>query len=64
MDKEQKPYDFINDYRELPVKKRVSLIMIAKKLLLQQKEYNALLADSTAFSFSLEDKKITRDDNR
>jgi len=41
-----KPYDFQKDYKKLPVKKRVSLIKIARKLLIQQKENNALLDDT------------------
>jgi len=41
-----KPYDFEGEYKKLPVIKRVSLIKIARKLLNQQKENNALLADT------------------
>jgi hypothetical protein len=41
--KVRKPYDFGKDYKALPVKKRVSLIKIARTLLNQQKENNALL---------------------
>jgi hypothetical protein len=36
--KKGKPYDFENDYKALPVKKRLRLIMIAKTLLKVQKE--------------------------
>jgi hypothetical protein len=42
-----KPYDFQKDYKKLPVKKRVGLIKIARKLLNQQKEDAVILADST-----------------
>jgi hypothetical protein len=44
IDKES--YDFSKDYKDLPVKKRVNLIKIARNLLKQQKENNALLADA------------------
>jgi hypothetical protein len=44
--KVKEPYDFGKDYKDLPVKKRVSLIKIARTLLKQQKENNALLADA------------------
>jgi len=48
MDKKEwvKPYDFSNDYKKLPVKKRVGLIKIAKILLNQQKENTAILSDT------------------
>jgi hypothetical protein len=36
-------YDFGNDYKKLPVKKRAILIQIARNLLKQQKENNVLL---------------------
>ena len=45
--KENKPYDFTTDYKKLPVKKRVGLIRIAKNLLNQQEENNAILADAS-----------------
>jgi len=41
-----KPYDFEKDYKKLPVIKRVGLIKIARKLLIQQKENNAILDDT------------------
>jgi hypothetical protein len=39
-------YDFEKEYKKLPVIKRVRLIKIARKLLIQQKENNALLDDT------------------
>jgi len=39
-------YNFEEEYKKLPVIKRVRLIKIARKLLIQQKENNALLADT------------------
>jgi len=41
-----KPYDFEKDYKKLPVIKRVRLIKIARKLLIQQKEDAVILADT------------------
>jgi hypothetical protein len=41
----REPYDFSNDYKILPAKKRVTLIKIARNLLKQQKEDSILLAD-------------------
>jgi len=41
-----KTYNFEEEYKKLPVIKRVRLIKIARKLLIQQKENNALLADA------------------
>jgi hypothetical protein len=43
--KKDKPYDFSKDYKVLPVKKRVRLIMIARTLLKVQKGNKAILAD-------------------
>ena len=54
---EQIHYDFTNDYKKLPIKKRVNLIKIAKNLLRQQMEDRALLADLAGFSSTGEDKK-------
>jgi hypothetical protein len=42
----KEPYDFSKDYKDLPVKKRVGIIKIARNLLKLQKENNALLADA------------------
>ena len=43
--KGKKPNDFTSDYKKLPVKKRVGLIKVARNLLKQQQENNAILAD-------------------
>ena len=45
-EKNKKSYDFSKDYKALPIKKRVTLILIAKNLLKQQQENNALLAEN------------------
>jgi len=45
-EKKAKPYDFEKEYKKLPVKKRVGLIAIARKLLNQQKEDAVMLADA------------------
>jgi hypothetical protein len=47
-EKKDKPYDFCNEYKALPVKKRTGLIKIAKNLLKLQKENNAILAIADA----------------
>ena len=54
-EKEQKVYEFTGDYRKLPIKKRASLIIIAKNLLRLQRENNALLTDIVAFQSSHKD---------
>jgi hypothetical protein len=41
-----KHYNFSKDYKALPIKKRVSLIKIARVLLNLQKENKAVLADA------------------
>jgi hypothetical protein len=44
--KKEKHYDFSKEYKVLPVKKRVRLIMIARTLLKLQKENAVTLTDS------------------
>jgi len=45
MSSKEKQVDLHKEYRDLPIKKRVSLIMIARNLLKLQKEKNAIIAD-------------------
>jgi hypothetical protein len=42
----KKESDFTSGYKKLPVKKRVDLIKVARNLLKQQQENNAILADA------------------
>jgi len=53
----QKSYDFTKDYKGLPIKKRVGLILLAKSLLEKQKKNTALLTDASAFPPLSEGKK-------
>jgi hypothetical protein len=64
MEKEtcQKSYDFTADYKELPIKERVSLIKIAKNLLSRQKKDGSLFTSITAFPSVYEEEKIINEE--
>jgi len=47
--KKERPNDFEKEYKALPIKKRVSLIQIARNLLKLQKENSVTLADSGSY---------------
>lgn len=47
MSKKEKQVDLHKEYRDLPIKKRVNVIMIAKNLLKLQNEKNAIIADAS-----------------
>ena len=59
MEKEsnREPYVFGKDFKNLPVKKRVSLIKIARTLLFFQKESNTLLWKNMTVCQSREEEK-------